>query len=64
MQLVAIQPSTLLTSPAGLDKVEGLLGKKTGHNVDPNKMRSTNEKIVSHADLWKWNLPEQRETSC
>jgi hypothetical protein len=33
--------------PTGLDKVEQMFGKKSGHNVDPNKMRSTNEKIVS-----------------
>ncbi|KAF1825184.1 uncharacterized protein K489DRAFT_377729 [Dissoconium aciculare CBS 342.82] len=32
--------------PTGLDKVEQMLGKKSGHNVDPNKMRSTNEKIT------------------
>jgi len=30
----------------GLDKVEQMFGKKSGHQVDPNKMRSTNEKIT------------------
>jgi hypothetical protein len=31
----------------GLDAVEKKLGQSSGHAVDTNKMRSTNEKIVS-----------------
>ncbi|KAK5113535.1 hypothetical protein LTR62_003404 [Meristemomyces frigidus] len=30
----------------GLDKVEQMAGKKTGHAVDTNKMRGSNEKIT------------------
>ncbi|KAK4611737.1 hypothetical protein CLAFUW4_12740 [Fulvia fulva] len=30
----------------GLDAVEKQFGKKSGHNIDPAKARSTNEKIT------------------
>ncbi|KXL42939.1 hypothetical protein M433DRAFT_82008 [Acidomyces richmondensis BFW] len=33
----------------GLDAVEKKVGQSTGHSVDPNKMRSTNEKITDKA---------------
>ncbi|KAH9819890.1 N amino acid transport system protein, partial [Teratosphaeria destructans] len=33
----------------GLDAVEKKVGTSTGHEVDPNKMRSTNEKITDKA---------------
>ncbi|KAJ8607632.1 hypothetical protein MRB53_040151 [Persea americana] len=33
----------------GLDKAEQMFGKKSGHNVDSNKMRDTNEKITDKA---------------
>ena len=33
--------------PPGLDAIEKKLGASTGHNIDPAKQRSTNEKIVS-----------------
>ncbi|KAI5361616.1 hypothetical protein Slin15195_G127310 [Septoria linicola] len=33
----------------GLDAIEKKLGTTTGHNVDPVKMRSTNEKITDKA---------------
>ncbi|KAH9844551.1 hypothetical protein Tdes44962_MAKER07309 [Teratosphaeria destructans] len=29
-----------------LDKGEQMVGKKSGHNIDSTKMRSTNEKIT------------------
>jgi hypothetical protein len=48
-----IRCALLLTSSTGLDKVEQMFGKKSGHQVDPNKMRSTNEKIVSPSGLCK-----------
>lgn len=35
----------------GLDAVEKKLGQSTGHAIDTNKMRSTNEKIVSSSDV-------------
>jgi len=33
----------------GLDAAEKQFGKKTGHNIDPAKARSTNEKITDKA---------------
>ncbi|KAF2764291.1 hypothetical protein EJ03DRAFT_355890 [Teratosphaeria nubilosa] len=33
----------------GLDAVEKKVGTSTGHQMDPNKMRSTNEKITDKA---------------
>jgi len=33
----------------GLDTIERKLGQSSGHNVDTNKLRSTNEKITDKA---------------
>ncbi|TKA22339.1 hypothetical protein B0A50_08158 [Salinomyces thailandicus] len=33
----------------GLEAVEKKVGQSTGHQVDPNKMRGTNEKVTDKA---------------
>jgi len=38
-----------LTRHTGLDAIEKKVGQSTGHTMDPNKMRSTNEKVWT---LW------------
>nr|POF15266.1 hypothetical protein CFP56_42155 [Quercus suber] len=60
MSAPAGQPAPAGQSAAGnqdyldkaVDKAEQMIGKRTGHNIDSNKMRSTNEKFTDKLRVW------------